>query len=165
VAMANRAGYCQGTQPDYDRGLKNFRSAPKDSGIKLGALPPNPRFGGNSKSWRPWQRARAQNRSLTYLTPATKFNPFRLWSGARPERPVGRLGALIPLGRCVSCIIRCQHLTCRIGGCLVQASNGQQLQEETLFKVINPLGTPLTQKRQLRCSAKDEKPLTRFSAA
>jgi hypothetical protein len=37
-------------------------------------------------------------------------------------------------------------LTCRIGGCLVHRATDNELQEETLFRVIHTLSTPLTQK-------------------
>src|SRR5258705_9430154 len=110
VEAADRQDQCARTQPGHDWGLKHFRSAPKVFGDKLGALPQT-RFGGNSKkSWR-LGHAPAQRRKPSY--PATKDLTLSTLERRAPVfalgclKPVGRLGALVPLERCVSCIMRC----------------------------------------------------------
>jgi hypothetical protein len=166
--MANRAGYCQGTQPGYDRGLKNFRSPPKRFGDQLGALPPNPGSGGTAKAGALVTRWHAQD-SRRLLSLASKQPNLTLFDfgAARARSDPWVLNPLVDWARSfllsdaylASCAVN--TLTCRIGGCLVQPSQRTTSSKRKRIQSDHSARDPLTQQKwQLRCSTKDEKPLT-----
>ena len=86
-------------------------------------LCPKPRFGGNSQKRAPLSRAGHSGGNPRY--PATKDLTLSTLERPAPVfalgylKPVGRLGALVPLEAMRILHHALSDLTCRIGGCLV----------------------------------------------
>ena len=122
---------------------KYFRSAPKFFGVKIGALPQTPVRGGTVQSAGP---AKLVNPGEEDANDPPILKALGLWSGARPEAPLGplpvcRLGALVPLGamRILHHALSETDMPDRRLPCPTRAWTSEY-QEETLIKVSKPAG-------------------------